>query len=86
MKTLEDYRISGLRLRSVDHCTKVGLPYVSMDATPVGEPVGWSPDTELGGFSRGSAIYSGLYIHHPEFGDCWGHVLTQQLPQIFDLN
>ncbi|MFA5404976.1 MAG: hypothetical protein WC358_08585 [Ignavibacteria bacterium] len=57
-----------------------------MGPDPVGEPLGWCPDSELGGFSRGSGIYAGLLIHHNEIGNCWGHVLSQQLPQIFELD
>lgn len=78
--------MSGLRIMSVPHCTDVFLPFVTMNKAPCGEAIGWCPDSELGEWSREDDKFVGLRIFNKIHGECWGHALKEQLPNIFDID
>jgi hypothetical protein len=82
--SLDRYRLSGLRVRAVSHCTELGLVSVTHNKYACGEAIGWCLDSDLDDKARGNPKYVGLRIIHPKLGECWGHALTQHLPTIFE--
>lgn len=81
---INKYKISGLKVTSVPHCTEVRLVSVTLDGFACGEPIGWCEDSELGNMSRGGETIVGLRINNEHYGECWGHALKQHLSRIFN--